>query len=349
MAKVRMKDIAERIGVSTVTVSKALSGQRGVSEEMRAKIVKTAAEMEYLPDKACRDRCRVPYNILVLTSERFVDCPNSFYSHLLQLITDESAAMGCFTMTEVITAEMEQECIPPKRLKEKDCIDGIIILGFLEDQYLGCISESSDIPSILLDFTTHSKLCDCVISDSFYGSCQLTDYLFRRGHRKIAFVGTVLATGSITDRYLGYLKSMMEHNVEVPKEWVISDRDLESGLIDRERFFSLPEEMPTAFVCNSDLTAAHLSRKLAALGFRCPEDVSITGFDNYVYPGIIEGQFTTYEVDTKAMARKAVHNLVHKLNGEYYRRGIIVVTGRLVEFGSVRSLKEDGKAGSAAG
>ena len=136
-----------------------------------------------------------------------------------------------------------------------------------------------------------------------------------------------------------YLKSMMEHNINVPREWIISDRDIESGFVDRERFFSLPDDMPTAFVCNSDLTAAHLSQKLAALGLRCPEEVSITGFDNFIYPGIIEGQFTTYEVDTKAMARKAVHNLVHKLNGEYYRRGIIVVTGCLVEYGSVRNLK----------
>ena len=58
MAKVRMKDIAEKIGVSTVTVSKALSGQRGMSEEMRAKIIKTVAEMGYLPGK--RDRSRIP-------------------------------------------------------------------------------------------------------------------------------------------------------------------------------------------------------------------------------------------------------------------------------------------------
>ena len=338
MAKVRMKDIAEKIGVSTVTVSKALSGQRGMSEEMRAKIIKTAAEMGYLPGK--RDRSRIPYKILILTSERFVDRQDSFYSHLLQLIIDEATAMECFTVTEVITTEMEQKCIPPVSLQKKDYVDGVIVLGFLEDHYLGCLQDDSVVPSVFLDFTTHSKLCDCVISDSFYGSCQLTDYLFRKGHRKIAFVGTVLSTGSITERYLGYLKSMMEHHVEVPKEWVIPDRDIESGLVDLEKFFTLPDDMPTAFVCNSDLTAAHLSRKLAALGFRCPEDVSITGFDNFVYPGIIEGQFTTYEVDTKAMARKAVHNLVHKLNGEYYRRGIIVVTGRLVEYGSVRSPKD---------
>ena len=328
MAKVRMKDIAVRLGVSTVTVSKALSGQRGVSEELRARIIRMAAEMDYQNDRRRHDHSRIQYNIGILTSERFVDRMDSFYSHLLQLATAEASAMECFTMMEVITAQMEQQDI------------GVIVLGFLEDHYLECISADPELPFILLDFTTHWKLCDCVISDSFYGSCQLTDYLFRKGHRKIAFVGTVLSTGSITDRYLGYLKSMMEHHIQVPEEWIIPDRDTETGDVDRDRFFPLPDDMPTAFVCNSDLTAAHLCRKLAIMGIRCPEDVSITGFDNFIYPGVDEGQFTTYEVDTKAMARKAVHNLIHKLNGEYYRRGIIVVTGRLIKHGSVRALEE---------
>ena len=340
MAKVRMKDIAEKLGVSTVSVSKALSGQRGVSETLRTRIVGMAAEMGYISDRSKRDRYRIQYNIGILTSERFVDRMDSFYSHFLQLVTAEVSAMECFTMMEVITAQMEQQDIPPKILQKENGIDGVIVLGFLEDHYLECISADPELPFILLDFTTHWKLCDCVISDSFYGSCQLTDYLFRKGHRKIAFVGTVLSTGSITDRYLGYLKSMMEHHIQVPEEWIIPDRDTETGDVDRDRFFPLPDDMPTAFVCNSDLTAAHLCRKLAIMGIRCPEDVSITGFDNFIYPGVDEGQFTTYEVDTKAMARKAVHNLIHKLNGEYYRRGIIVVTGRLIKHGSVRALEE---------
>ena len=335
MAKVRMKDIAEKLGISTVSVSKALSGQRGVSEALRADIIRTAEEMGYMSDQDRRGRDRVKYNIGILTSERFVDRFDSFYNHLLQLVMAEASSMECFTMMEVITTQMEQQDTPPRILQRENGIDGVIIVGFLEDHYLECICADRGLSVILLDFTTNWRPFDCVISDSFYGSCQLTDYLFRKGHRKIAFVGTLLATGSITDRYLGYLKSMMEHGVQVPEEWVIPDRDLETGVVDRDRFFPLPDDMPTAFVCNSDLTAAHLCRKLADWGLRCPEDVSITGFDNFIYPGVDEGKFTTYEVDTKAMARKAVHNLIHKLNGEYYRRGIIVVTGRFIEHGSV--------------
>lgn len=50
------------------------------------------------------------------------------------------------------------------------------------------------------------------------------------GHTKIAYVGTVGMTNSITDRYLGYRKSMMEHRVDVPKDYVIDDRDTKPGV-----------------------------------------------------------------------------------------------------------------------
>jgi LacI family purine nucleotide synthesis repressor len=72
------------------------------------------------------------------------------------------------------------------------------------------------------------------------------------------------------------------------------------------------------------------------MGVRCPQDVSIVGYDNFSYSAISERMFTTYEVDTREMARKAVHNMIHKLNGEYYRKGVTIVTGRIVERDSVR-------------
>lgn len=77
-------------------------------------------------------------------------------------------------------------------------------------------------------------------------------------------------TNSITDRYLGYRKSMMEHRVDVPKDYVIDDRDTKTGRMDLEKYYKFPKDMPTAFVCNCDLAASYLIRKLEmkATGFR---------------------------------------------------------------------------------
>ena len=182
---------------------------------------------------------------------------------------------------------------------------------------------------------------DSVISNSYYGSYLLTNYLFEQGHRKIAYVGTLLITASITDRYFGYAKSMMEHGVQIPKEWVIPDRDMKYGLINFDGKLENYKDQPTAYVCNSDLTASFLIKKLNEQGLSVPEDVSVVGFDNYLYPGLCEIGITTYEVDMKEMARKALHILIKKMNGEHYRQGISIVEGHMVHKDSVRFL-EDG-------
>ncbi len=334
---VRLKDIAERAHVSTVTVSKALSGQKGVSEEMRKVIEDLAAEMGYQP-KTKERGIRVSYNIGILLSNRFFDKFNSFYGNVQSLITNEASKMECFTTMEVITDEMEEAHVLPNIIESKR-VDGYIVLGRMEEDYLNYLDESTDIPYVYVDFVIPQENRDSIISDSFYGTYLLTNYLFNKGHRKIAYVGTVLSTSSITDRYLGYRKSMMEHGIDVPEEWIIPDRDSVTGFMDAERFFQLPEKMPTAFVCNCDLAASYLVRKLNVMGLDCPEDVSVVGFDNMVYPGITEHSFTTFEVDTKEMARKAVRNLIHKISREYYQRGITIVTGRMIERESVRDLR----------
>ncbi|MBP3487005.1 MAG: substrate-binding domain-containing protein [Roseburia sp.] len=341
MAKaVKLADIAERLGVSTVTVSKALSGQKGVSEELRAKIKSLADEMGYRqPSTQRREKAGRSYNIGVLISERYLDKYDSFYWQMYQQVATRAVAKESFTLMEVVSTQAEAECEMPKLVQEQK-VDGIIIIGRLFEHYLSFLNEKTGLPLIYLDFCDEKADTDAVISDSYYGAYRLTNYLFDMGHRRIAYVGTLLATGSITDRYFGYVKSLLEHGLAVREDWVIEDRDKETGEIDVERLIQLPEEMPTAFVCNCDLTASYLIKKLRDAGYRVPEDISVAGYDNYLFPGLCDVAITTYEVDMKEMARRAIQTLTKKINGESYRQGICIVEGHMVIKDSVRRVTQ---------
>lgn len=83
--------------------------------------------------------------------------------------------------------------------------------------YLRMLSEKVTVPIVYLDFYLDDIKEDSVISNSFYGTYQITHYLLQKGHRQIAFVGTLFSTKSITDRYLGYEKAMMEMGLEVKR------------------------------------------------------------------------------------------------------------------------------------
>lgn len=344
MAKaVKLSDIAERVGVSTVTVSKALSGQKGVSEEVREKIRSIAEELGYQqPSAARKSQNHKNFNIGILISERFLVKYESFYWQMYQAVATRATAKECFTMLEVIGKAEEESSRMPKLVQERK-VDGIIVIGKMMDAYLQHLNTEAGIPVIYLDYYNGREASDSVISNSYYGTYELTYYLYRMGHRKIAYVGTLLAMESITDRYFGYQKALLELGLEQKKEWVLDDRHIETGEIDTVNMLQIPKDMPTAFVCNCDLTASFLIKKLKDNGYRVPEDISVVGFDNYLYPGLSDIQITTYEVDLKEMAKKAVYNMISKISNENYKLGIHIVEGHMVLKESVAQIPS-GKA-----
>ena len=333
---VRLKDIAEKIGVSTVTVSKALSGQKGMSEELREKIHTLANDMGYVPSVSHKnDFANKSYTLGVLISELYMSEYSSFYTRMHQQVSQIAMDKGCFTMLEVISANNEKYRTIP-RIVEDHKVNGLVVVGRLDEFYLRRIKEEYGIPMVFLDFCNHTGDEDAVISDSYNGAYCLTNYLFDMGHKDIAFVGTLLASGAITDRYLGYTKSLMEHGQPFRKDWIIDDRDIETNVMDYNKYFVLPKVMPTAFFCNCDMTASLLIRKLKENGYRVPEDISVVGYDNYLFPGLCDIKITTYGVDSYEMGRNAVLNLIRKINGERYRQGIMILEGHMIEGESVR-------------
>ena len=187
-----------------------------------------------------------------------------------------------------------------------------------------------------MDFYDENIFEDAVISDSVFGSDILTNYLINKGHKRIAFVGSIRSTSSIMDRYIGYYRAMLKSGLEIKDEWRIEDRDDEGERIR----FDLPEDMPTAFVCNSDATAFDLVKRLQKDGLRVPEDVSVVAFDNFIYAEMSSPKITTYGVDTDLLARTAIRIILDKLADPGYSVGRVLVSGTLVERKSVMPVME---------
>lgn len=338
MAKrVRLSDIAKELNVSTVTVSKALSGQKGVSEETRQRIKELADKLGYKqPSAINRSKKDKSRNIGIIVPGRYFGIYNSFYWLMYQEVATIAVKEGCFTMLEVINVEDEGKQQLPKLVKEKK-VDGIILIGRPKNGYIEKIREDSSIPMVCLDFFDDFNNCDSVISDGFYGTYMLTNYLFCMGHTDIAYVGTLLYTSSITDRYFGYCKSMMEHGKEIPDEWIMDDRDWETGDVTSFEV-KFPRNMPTAFVCNSDLTASTLIKNLEKINYKVPEDVSVVGFDNFLYPGLCDIGLTTYDVNIKEMTRKSIRILMDRMNHIKLKHGVRIIQGEIVYKDSVKKL-----------
>ena len=338
--EVTLKDIAQKMQVSIVTVSNALAGRSGVGDQLRLEIEKTAQQMGYRR-KVRREKSavsksrlyRIGTRIGVVVPEKYLEKYTSFYWELYQHVVEEASRQGCFVMLEALTGEKEERGEMPLHTRDEE-LDGLIVLGILSRGYLQKLYQSVACPVVLLDFDDDEIPCDAVISNGFYGMYQMTNYLISLGHTRIGFIGDYRATGSIMDRYQGFCKALLEHGIKENREWVLPDRDLRTGKME----LRLPADLPTAFVCNCDLTAQLAAEMLAQAGWRVPEDVSLVGYDDFLVKGSMQGKLTTYAVDMAAMAHQGMKLLLRRMNREQDEKIVRAVNGKMVVRQSTRSL-----------
>lgn len=331
---VKMSDIAKALGVSKVTVSNALGGRTGVSQELREKIRKTAIEMGYLVRQTTENNS---YSIGVIVSGRYVEKGESFYWEIYWELASLLKSKGAAVVFEMIKVEDEKQQNMPLSLKNEKC-DAVIILGNLGYSYLELIKNNFSIPMILLDFYNNRLKMDAVISNGYYGMYCMTEYLIRKGHVEIGYVGSIHASSSIMDRYHGYCKALQENRIPIREDWILNDRDLETGEVALDE---LPKQMPSAFACNCDFIANELIKKLLESGYRVPDDISIVGFDNYSKNNYYNIGITSYDVNIHCMAVKAVERLLQKLEGDIKEEeDLQMISGKIIEKESVKEYSQ---------
>lgn len=331
---VRLSDIAEKLGVSTVTVSNALANQRGVSEELREKIKEMASEMGYHAP-GTQIMAKTAVNIGVLVQERYLGNGSSFYWRLYQELATACAAHNCLLAFCVLKPDEEKNIEIPVMISDHR-VDGLIVMGEISRAYLRKLEKEAGMPMIFLDFYAAEFDVDCVISNNFYGMYTATRHLVKKGHKKIAYVGSVKSNSSIADRYFGYLKAVRQYGLEERADWIVEDRVPGTMEIIEPK---LPKDMPTAFVCNCDQTASMLIHELESNGYRVPEDVSVVGYDNFLFMPVCDIAITTYGVDMPEMAKAAAERIISRVKGLDKGPGrLSIISGNLIDGESVRAL-----------
>ncbi|MCQ2577906.1 MAG: LacI family DNA-binding transcriptional regulator [Treponema sp.] len=326
--KVRLSDIAARFNVSTVTVSKALSGKDGVGEELRDEIKRVAEEMGYC-GKSLFPKITAPVkkgtgNVGIVIPKRFFSPSASYYWYLFNYLSTELLEKGFYPIMELISQEDEDSLSLPHLLSDKK-VDGLVLLGQVSEAYVKKVSEVCH-NLLLLDFYTEDSSFTSVLADNFYYSWLITSKAISLGYKKLRFVGTYKATSSIQDRFLGFAKALFDAGLPVSKDDIISDRDdhgLDIPLI-------IPEDLPEVFVCNCDATAVKLIAALKEKGIRVPEDTCVTGFDNYTVNNQNQVPLTTVYIRPEETAAQAATLISAMIKGEEYKKGRHLAGGSLI-------------------
>ncbi|MCR5291557.1 MAG: LacI family DNA-binding transcriptional regulator [Eubacterium sp.] len=321
--KVTMKDIAQELDISIVTVSKALAGKEGVGDRLREEIVEKAKELGYIFKKN-DDIESVNRNVGILIAQRFVG-DNSFYLSVYQKMLVEMTKRGMVGILEVVIESDEKNKVLPALLSINN-VDHIVVLGEVNRDYLQALDATGK-NIVLFDFENEDFDFDSVVGDNINGGYLMTRHLVKQGYKDITFVGNFRTTRSILDRYLGYRKYLLMKGIKLVKDNHIDDRDEEGNDVE----LVIPDKLPEAFFCNCDVAAYRLINKLNQLGYRVPEDVAVAGYDDYASNKIPGVELTTYRVNIEEMIYHALNMLEQKFRNADYRYGTVLSYGRVIE------------------
>lgn len=330
---IKLKDIAEKLNISIVTVSNALSGKKGVSDTLRNKISETAESMGYKSTKLINEE-NMDTKIGIIVSEKYLGDTPSFYWNMYQKIAFSLSKKGVLNIFEIISND-EDFTKTPRVLISED-ISGLIVIGPMQKQYISNIIDVSKVPVMLVDYYDDDFKCDAIISNNYIGMYRMTKYLVENGHKSIAFVGSLDASENIVDRYFGYKKCLTEFGLCVHESWAIEDRIIDENKMHIE----LPKHMPTSFACASDLAASTLYDELVKCGYNVPKDISIVGYDNYLYDHSFFNVLTTYDVNIEKMANVAVETLLKRIKTGNHNYCVRYIDGNIKIRKSVKNIKK---------
>lgn len=333
--KVVMRDIADALGISIVSVSKSLNDQVGVSDKLRETVKNKALEMGYRGAILKNSTPEKTNCMAVVIPQRFIDRDNNnqgFYLDFYQLITVFNQENNISTLLYVLSKEEENTLVLPRVLLDRR-VDYVVFLAELKTEYLHFVKDIVT-PKVFLDFFGQNINIDCVTTDNYSGSYEATSELILKGHSSIGFIGNIAATTSIQDRFLGYQKALFENKISFNPLFLTPDRDEDGHYTE----IVLPSILPTAFVCNSDRAAFELSKTLKERGLVIPDDVSVVGFDNDIYSRVSIPTITTVEVSKEQMVKSACEFLYSKFNNKDTTLGKVTIKGNLVRRKSIKDL-----------
>lgn len=324
-----MKDIAESLGVTVVTVSKALSDKEGVGEELRARIKAKAQEMGYKKNlAACFIKVGITHNIGIIVAERRLNSNTSYMTMQQPLIT-KLMELGYYGMMEIISTKNEKNLVLPKLL-DNNKVDALIIIGQMRPDYINILKEAS-VFCLFLDFLYDEENDEGIVVDNINSGYTLTNYLLNRNITDIAFVGNIRNSGIVLDRYLGYYKALLETGKKIEDSHIINEVNDFGEEID----FQLPENLPQAFICNNCKTAYKLIHLLESKSVIIPERVSVVAFDEGLFAEIGTPKLTTFSVDYIKMAEMAAESIVLKLEDKSFHFGKKIINGHVISRESV--------------
>ncbi len=331
---ISLKDIAQALGVSVPTVSRALKDSPEISAELCAKVKELAREMGYRPNPfALSLRKNAPRIIGVVVP----DIVTHFFSSILNGIENMAIANGYFVIITTSHESYEYEKRNIENLVNMR-VEGIIACLSQETTDYSHLSALKDInmPLILFDRVCLTDQFSSVIADGEHSAQIATQHLLDNGSKRVAFIGGGNHLDIVRRRKHGYLEALRHNRIPIEKELVICRKiEYKEGKIATEALLSLPNP-PDAILAMNDTLAFAAIEVIKSHGLRIPEDMAIIGYTDEQHANYVEPKLSAISHQTYKMGETACRLLIEQIKGDKTIKQVVVPTQLQIRESSIK-------------
>ena len=307
-----LADIARALGVSKMTVSRAINNHSEISAETRSRILETAQKMNYRPNQHAR---ALTTNRSYLFGIVVPDLMHSYFAEICRGVESVAREVGyqnliCNTDEDAAKEIGELEALLPRT-------DGLIVAPAATPEdtkfYRRILAEGAQV--VFIDRRLDGVRCPIVTTDDVEVGKIATEHLIRLGHRKIGFLRGTQASTAL-DRFEGYRKALANHKIPVNVKLI-----RECGFTERNGYEAMTTwikegTVPPAIFAANDPAAIGAMSALFEAGMKVPDDVAIVGAGNIHYGDMLRIPITTVSWSKIEMGQAAANLLIQLIEGE---------------------------------
>lgn len=324
---ITIKDIAKELGISTSTVSRALSGQWDVNSETRQLVMETARRMNYHPNPMAVKLITRKSKTIGMVIPEF---QNSFFPNVIsgvQNILDREGYQLLITQSNE-SSEIEERNI---RLLESNMVDGIIISVTREGENYALYQDIIDNGTPIVFFNRVCEKTDApkVVIDDYKMSFFAVEHLIYSGYKNIAHLTGPESLSLTQLRKKGYIDALKKHKFEIDNAFIVT-----AGVLQEKGFDAMTRLLdsgcrPDAVFCFNDPVAIGAMKAIKSKGLRIPQDIALVGYSESRSALLVEPNLTSIAQPMAEMGETVANLILKKANNQLDENPTICLTAKL--------------------
>ena len=327
---VTLKVIADRVGRSVTTVSRALAGYDDVSAETREQIRQVARELGYEPNTIARQLQKQRTDtIALLMPPVYPRLSDPFFSEFLSGVIEQANQQGLDFLVSHISSTDDPVDIYLKYIRARR-VDGFILIRTIRQDPRIDLLRDKDFPFAAFGRIDGDNDFCLIDSDDMLGVSFLVEHLIELGHTRLAFIAEPLNLTKAYNRLQGFLQTLKAHNIPVDETMIVEGGYRQRfGRVVTQQLLERPDP-PTAIVTCNDLLALGAMKTAQEYGLVVGRDISITGFDDILLSEYAHPPLTTIHLPAHHIGTMLCRMLIKTINDKSLPKQQVIMQPDLI-------------------